>query len=1227
MQMGNQAIQSLEKKNADGEPATRNPENQTTPSHPPGYGPIPMHHAQGMIPLHAYPASSTLPMVHNSHDAHAMQWPLYGLPPGYTPPSAGTSLENNGQTTAAQNQMDPGPGAEAQQVQTSVPALVPYGLPPGHNSPQVANSNGNGIPVSNPENSVTVHGPNFNVQGNPQNVFTNPMMWPSSYTRPVMGEHMQYSSSGYPHGDIRWKALEERLRAVEGGNCYGLGNASDLCLVPNVVIPPKFQIPEFDKYKGATCPKSHLTMYCRKMASQTNDDKILIHFFQDSLAGAASNWYTHLEPARIRCWKDLADAFLKQYKYNIDMAPDRMQLQNMTKRDNESFKEYAQRWRGLAAQVEPPLIEKEMVAMFMDTLQSPFYDRMIGSVSSNFSDMVIIGERVEGGMRTGKIACSSSGPNFAKKPPISFAKKKDGETNAVMTNQGGTFQEKQSQFQQPPPIPYMPYPYIAAASQHPYPQPNQPRMPFHLPFPTQSQVPLGTLPQQTPRQNSNPPTDRQRPPNNQDRKPVQFDPIPMSYTDLFRHLQQNSLISPRSMKPLEPPFPRWYDPDAKCEFHAGAMGHTTESCRGLKYVVQDLINAKWLNFKKDGPNVGSNPLLGHENSSVIMIEGFWTFPLVTRVEDIHTPLKVIFAELCRFGVIKMTYDDNCLCGLHPNESHDIQECVEFRKVLQDLLDGHFVQVSSMGSSEDVLTLQSGSGSGVTFPRPLEIFYQEGIEPTLFTPKPLTIHVPSPFPFETSNAVPWNYDTKIFVGNSSGKQVEVTPGFNDPAITNISGTSGMTRSGRIYTPGELLKGKEKVVELPYQGAVEGKKSKNTAPEEETCEFLKLMRQSEYKVVDQLNHTPAKISLLSLLLNSELHRDALMKVLNSAHVTQDITVNQFDGIVGNIVANNYLTFIDDEMTVDGKKHNRALHISVKCMDYVIARVLVDTGSSLNVMPRSTLARLSVDGSYLKSSSMVVRAFDGSRREVIGEIELPVQIGPHTFEITFQVMDIMPAYSCLLGRPWIHAAGAVTSTLHQKLKFIVGDKMVIIFGEEENLVRRSPSARYIEAAEEALETSFQALEIANATLVNEETLADKPNSSKTEMMIAKVMMKGGYQVGRGLGKHEQGITAPLELSENTNKHGIGYWPTLNDGKRVAKKKWGKGVARLENKESSEGKVPICGIKQTFQSAGMLDPNQVAVVEGDGDTPVDLVRPCPPNEELRNWEIVEFPVIFNSK
>jgi len=152
----------------------------------------------------------------------------------------------------------------------------------------------------------------------------------------------------------------------------------------------------------------------------------------------------------------------------------------------------------------------------------------------------------------------------------------------------------------------------------------------------------------------------------------------------------------------------------------------------------------------------------------------------------------------------------------------------------------------------------------------------------------------------------------------------------------------------------------------------------------------------------------------MMNSESHRKALLKILNEGHVVHDLLVEKFEGIVGNITVNNYLTFSDEELPIEGAGHNKALHISVKCMNHILAMVLIDNGSALNVMPKSTLTKLPSDGSYMKPSTTIVRAFDGSRRRVMGEITLPVQIGPITFEVTFQVMDIAPAYTCLLGRP---------------------------------------------------------------------------------------------------------------------------------------------------------------------------------------------------------------------
>ncbi|RDX92303.1 hypothetical protein CR513_25594, partial [Mucuna pruriens] len=74
--------------------------------------------------------------------------------------------------------------------------------------------------------------------------------------------------------------------------------------------------------------------------------------------------------------------------------------------------------------------------------------------------------------------------------------------------------------------------------------------------------------------------------------------------------------------------------------------------------------------------------------------------------------------------------------------------------------------------------------------------------------------------------------------------------------------------------------------------------------------------------------------------------------------------------------HLSFSEEEVPTEGKAHNQPLHIAVKCGNYMIARVLIDNGSLLNVMPKTMLDKLYAPGATLKNSLVVVRAFDGSK-----------------------------------------------------------------------------------------------------------------------------------------------------------------------------------------------------------------------------------------------------------
>ena len=69
-------------------------------------------------------------------------------------------------------------------------------------------------------------------------------------------------------------------------------------------------------------------------------------------------------------------------------------------------------------------------------------------------------------------------------------------------------------------------------------------------------------------------------------------------------------------------------------------------------------------------------------------------------------------------------------------------------------------------------------------------------------------------------------------------------------------------------------------------------------------------------------------------------------------------------------------------------------MNCKDDALSNVLVDTGSSLNVLPKSTLSKLSYQGAPMRYNGVIVKAFDGSRKTLIGEVDLPVKMGPSDF-----------------------------------------------------------------------------------------------------------------------------------------------------------------------------------------------------------------------------------------
>ena len=74
-------------------------------------------------------------------------------------------------------------------------------------------------------------------------------------------------------------------------------------------------------------------------------------------------------------------------------------------------------------------------------------------------------------------------------------------------------------------------------------------------------------------------------------------------------------------------------------------------------------------------------------------------------------------------------------------------------------------------------------------------------------------------------------------------------------------------------------------------------------------------------------------------------------------------------------------------------------------------------------------------LTTYSSPLVSFEGKMVILKGQIRLPMQAGTDVVKVNFIVVDAFSPYTAIMGRPWLHSLGAVSSTLHQKVKYHSG------------------------------------------------------------------------------------------------------------------------------------------------------------------------------------------------
>ena len=109
------------------------------------------------------------------------------------------------------------------------------------------------------------------------------------------------------------------------------------------------------------------------------------------------------------------------------------------------------------------------------------------------------------------------------------------------------------------------------------------------------------------------------------------------------------------------------------------------------------------------------------------------------------------------------------------------------------------------------------------------------------------------------------------------------------------------------------------------------------------------------------------------------------------------------------------------------------------------MVDQGSAAEIMYPDLFKGLNLKTKDLTPYNSPLVSFEGKYIIPKGQVKLPVQTGSEIVEVDFIVVDAYSPYTAIVARPWLHTLGAVSSTLHQKVKYPSEGKIEEILGDQ--------------------------------------------------------------------------------------------------------------------------------------------------------------------------------------
>ena len=133
---------------------------------------------------------------------------------------------------------------------------------------------------------------------------------------------------------------------------------------------------------------------------------------------------------------------------------------------------------------------------------------------------------------------------------------------------------------------------------------------------------------------------------------------------------------------------------------------------------------------------------------------------------------------------------------------------------------------------------------------------------------------------------------------------------------------------------------------------------------------------------------------------------------------------------------ITFTNEDASRIHHPHDDVIVITLLIADYSTRRVLVDNGSSADILYYPAFQQMNLGREQLRPVHSPLVGFGGMKMQPIGTISLLVVVGAYSQQVTrnvnFLVVDCSSSYNVIIGRPTLNSLKAVTSIYHLSVKF---------------------------------------------------------------------------------------------------------------------------------------------------------------------------------------------------